>query len=127
MIWKVFFACSLGTFVLAIWQGIFIGDFKDWSGAQIKFGEIDIKQVNVTHMIPGAIILGIIGGCLGPFFINVNTRVNSWRKKLLKHKWMLPLETAFFCFFTATVFFWAPYYIMREDCISKDVLPNSDD
>lgn len=78
-------------------------------------------------MIPGAIILGIIGGCLGPFFINVNTRVNVFRKKILKHKWMLPLETAFFCFFTASVFFWAPYYVMREDCISKDALPNTDE
>jgi H+/Cl- antiporter ClcA len=77
-------------------------------------------------MIPGAIILGIIGGCLGPLFINVNTRVNAFRKKVLKTQWILPIETAFFCFFTASVFFWAPYFIMKDDCKAEESVPLAD-
>ena len=33
MIWKVFFAASLGTFVMAMWNGIRTGNYLDWSGA----------------------------------------------------------------------------------------------
>ena len=104
MIWKVFFACSLGTFTLAVWDGIFTGNYDDWSGAQIKFGA-GSKTVNVFHAIPGGIIMGVLGGMLGSLFINVNTRMNIFRGKALTKQWMKPIETFFFCFLTATVWF----------------------
>ena len=40
MIWKVFFACCVGVFVMAMWTGILNKDWSDWSGANIKFGSI---------------------------------------------------------------------------------------
>lgn len=77
MIWRVFFSCCCGTFVMAMLDGIVKGNFEDWSGAYVKFGDFTTKHtVNVTRLIPAAIILGILGGMLGSFFINVNTRVN---------------------------------------------------
>jgi len=109
MIWKVFFACSLGTFTMAMLDGILNGNYDDWSGAQIKFGSANSKTVNVIHAIPGGIIMGVVGGMLGSFFININTRANAYRKRFLKSKWMLPAETFMFCFVTATVWFYVPY------------------
>ena len=60
--------------------------------------------------MPGAIVLGIIGGMMGAFFINVNTRMAVLRKKILIKPWMKPIETFMFCFVTASVFYWVPYF-----------------
>jgi H+/Cl- antiporter ClcA len=60
--------------------------------------------------LPAAIILGIVGGLLGSLFININTRMATVRKKILTKKWMKPIETFLFCFATASVFYWVPYY-----------------
>lgn len=61
-------------------------------------------------LIPAAIIIGIIGGCMGALFININSRMNKWRGMLLKSNWIKPVETYFFAFGTATLFFWVPYW-----------------
>jgi chloride channel 7 len=58
--------------------------------------------------MPGAIVLGITGGCLGALFINVNTRVNAYRKVLLTSKWIKPIETLIFAFLSASIFFYVP-------------------
>lgn len=118
MIWKVFFACALGTFTLAMWSGIYNKDFKDWSGAQIKFGTANLTNasVNVLLMIPNGIVIAIIGGILGAGFINVNTRVNAFRAKVLKTKWIKPLETAMFGFLSASVMFLMPYWLAKNEC-----------
>ena len=50
----------------------------------------------MKFILPGAIFLGIIGGLLGPLFININTRTNAIRAKCLKKKWFKPIETFFF-------------------------------
>jgi H+/Cl- antiporter ClcA len=128
MIWKVFFACCLGTFTLAVLTGIQTGNYTDWSGAQIKFGVQDInelsklgKNVSIIRIIPSAIILGIEGGILGSLFINVNTRVNALRAKLLTSQWMKPIETAFFGFLSASVFFIVPYIISKENCQEEEI------
>lgn len=63
--------------------------------------------------MPGAIILGVLGGMMGALFINVNTRMAYLRKKILVKKWMKPIETFMFCFVTASVFYWVPYFFDR--------------
>lgn len=65
--------------------------------------------------MPGAIILGVVGGLLGSLFINVNSRMAEFRKKILVRKWMKPIETFLFCFITTTVFYWVPYYFNKCD------------
>jgi H+/Cl- antiporter ClcA len=118
MIWKVFFACALGTFTLAAGVGIFTGNFDDWSGAQIKFGTVEVgnKTTNVLTLLPNGITLAIVGGLLGSLFINVNSRVNEIRKKILTTKWIKPIETAFFGFMSASIFFLIPYFIAKDYC-----------
>lgn len=40
MIWKVFFCCCCSCFTMAMFQGILEGNFEDWSGADVKFGNL---------------------------------------------------------------------------------------
>jgi len=62
----------------------------------------------------GAVVLGVAGGCLGAFFISVNTKCNAIRAQILTQKWMKPLETFAFSFITATCFFFATYLTLTE-------------
>lgn len=85
----------------------------------MKFGHFqDTGTVNVLKLLPAGIILGIIGGVLGALFIHVNTVVNDVRKKLLKSKWIKPLETFFFCFATASAFYSLSYRLGK--CVELD-------
>ena len=119
MIWRVFFTCCLGNFILAIWGSIFTGKYNDWSGANIKFGSFtDTTNVNILQILPGAIIVGIIGGILGSLFINVNTRVNKLRARFLKYNFVKVLETMIFCMVTACATFILPY-LMRS-CLENN-------
>lgn len=71
-------------------------------------------------MIIGAVILGVISGLLGAFFIGVNTRINGWRAQIWTQKWQKPIDTFIFSFVTATFFYWAPYNF--RSCVSRTVL-----
>lgn len=48
----------------------------------LKFGQLTDAKVKLQHIF-GSIVLGIIGGLLGSFFIFVNTRMGRWRKKYI--------------------------------------------
>ena len=122
MIWKVFLSCSLTCFFLALFSNVAKGNFYgDWSGSALKFGSLALtKDVNAIFLLPAAIIIGIVGGCLGALFINVNTRMAGLRKRCLKTKWIKPLETFCWCFATASFFFWMPYAV--RPCSPVDVL-----
>ena len=110
MIWKVFASCSLANFWLALLNSIASGDYSKFSNSSLKMGDVDtILDVNTPFLLVPAVGLGIVGGLLGPFFININTRMAGLRAKVLTKKWMKPIETALFCFMTATTFFWIPY------------------
>jgi H+/Cl- antiporter ClcA len=78
----------------------------------LKFGSIETKNelIPTLVLLPAAIFLGVLGGCLGSLFINVNTRMADIRKKILTKKWMKPIETFMFCFATASAFYWIPYF-----------------
>lgn len=48
MIWRVFFSCCVGTFVMAMLNGLWTNNYDDWSGADVKFGDFRDASVNVT-------------------------------------------------------------------------------
>jgi chloride channel 7 len=126
MIWKVFFSCSVSCFTMSIWVGIETNNFTDWSGAVLKFGDLkDTDVVNIFVLIPCAIVIGIIGGLMGALFININTRVNDIRAKLLLWKWIKPLESFFFAFLTGSFFYWVPYATRR--CLTIPKNPDNPD
>jgi chloride channel 7 len=111
MIWKVFFSCSVGNLTLAILHSLASGENEGWNTAALKFGNASTVDENddVEILLPGAIIIGVIGGLIGPLFINLNTRVNVYRKKYLKNGVIKVVETTLFGFATAGIFFILPY------------------
>jgi H+/Cl- antiporter ClcA len=91
MIWKVFFCCCMSCFTMALLTGLWIkARSKDlmydwWTGAEVKFGQLEsMAPLTIYKMVPAAILIGVISGLMGPLFININTRVNVWRGKVLK-------------------------------------------
>ena len=62
---------------------------------------------------------------MGAFFISVNTKMAVIRKKILTRNWMKPIETACFCFCTASSFYWISY-VFKDSCMPIDT-KNSDD
>lgn len=116
MIWKVFFSCSVGNLTLAILTSLSDRTNEGWNTAALKFGNASYLDENddVLILLPGAIIIGVLGGLIGPLFINLNTRVNVYRKKYLTSSPLKVIETAIFGFATAGVFFILPY--LFETC-----------
>ena len=119
MIWKVFFSCAIGTFTLAVCEAIKIKiihphirdvDFLNkFTGSALKFGTISSEGANILELLFAGVILGVLGGLLGSFFIAVNTWANKLRKMVLTKNWYKPIESAAFCFLSASVFFWCIY------------------
>jgi len=62
-----------------------------------------------SFVLLGALIIGIISGLLGAFFININFRINAYRGVFSKKPWHKLLEAALFAFASASAFYWAPY------------------
>jgi len=48
----------------------------------LKFGQLTNATVKLQHIL-GSIIIGVIGGLLGSFFIFVNGKMGKWRKKYI--------------------------------------------
>lgn len=111
MIWKVFFSCSIGNLTMAIFTSIYKGENQGWNTSALKFGNASTLDANddVMILLPGAIVIGILGGLIGPLFINLNTRINVYRKKLLTSGSIKVIETTIFGFGTAGIFFMLPY------------------
>jgi H+/Cl- antiporter ClcA len=120
LLWKTFISCSTAVFSMALLEAILHGKFEDWTASSMKFGKVRITSVTPSDVMIGAVILGVISGLLGPFFININTRVNAFRAKIWTKKWHKPIDTFIFCFLTATCFYWFPYWF--RSCVSRKIL-----
>lgn len=74
MVWKTFITCAFAVLLLGILQTLAEGDLSDgFSGSTLKFGSSKkVNSVNTYQDILGAIIIGVVGGCMGAFFIGVN-------------------------------------------------------
>lgn len=81
VLWRAFFSCSLAVLV----QSVVLSLMKDGNSNNISaVHELKFKATFVESpaisAIPAAIIIGIICGLLGAFFIFVNTNLNKLRK-----------------------------------------------
>jgi len=84
----------------------------------LKFGSVTVGGLPIvsSELFPATIFMGIVGGCLGSFFININTRMGPIRKRFLTQKWMKPVETLVFSFVTASCFYWI-VFSFRNACV----------
>jgi len=110
MLWKTFFACSTAVASLALFEATIHGHATHWTASALKFGVVRVADVTPSDVIPGAIILGVVSGALGAFFIGVNTRINAYRAKIWTKNWHKPIDTFIFCVITASCFYWFPYW-----------------
>lgn len=105
MLWRVFGACCLGTFLLGIytslWQGTTFS--LDDTGA-LKFGSLDDTESSLLDL-PAAVVIGIVCGLLGSFFIFVNINLAIYRKKYISKNWMKIAEAVGFSFLSCSIFF----------------------
>lgn len=132
MLWRTFITCAFAVLLLGILQTL--SDDKSledgFSGSTIKFGaKKTVSSVNTYQDIVAAILIGVIGGAMGAFFIGVNFKMNAWRKVLLKKNWIKPFETALWSIMTSSFFIIVPYlmYITQDDiCIRRDTLGTDD-
>lgn len=105
MLWRVFFASSLATFMLSVYTSLAKGiSFSLTDSAALKFGKLEDHESSLLDL-PAAIIIGIICGLLGAFFIYVNINLAIIRKKYITKNWMKILEACSFAFLTASTFF----------------------
>ena len=125
MIWRTFITCSFAVFTLGSLELGTAGHGTE-SGAETKFGKAKVEEVSAVQGIPAAIVIGIVGGILGAFFINVNFRMNALRKQCLKSNWIKPVETGIWCLMSASCFFLVPRYLSGS-CVSRDKVSGNED
>lgn len=118
MLWKVFLSTSIACFVLAILNSLLMGSplsLAD-SGA-IKFG-LESTYENTILDMPAALIIGVICGLLGAFFINFTIKSAKLRKQYIDKPWKKVAEACFMAFLTATAFYLAVMF-RSENCKNK--------
>ena len=105
MLWRVFASCSICTFLLGILNSLWTGTtFSLNDTGALKFGKLADTEASILDL-PAAIVIGLICGLLGSFFIYVNINLGILRKKYLTKNWHKILEAVFFAFLSASVFF----------------------
>ena len=105
MLWRVFAACSICTFLLGIYNSLWEGSTfsLDDTGA-LKFGKLNDEESSL-YDIPAAIVIGVVCGLLGSFFIFVNINLGIVRKKYINTNWKKIAEALVFAFLSASIFF----------------------
>lgn len=122
-VWKTFVACCSANMFLALFEAIMHGNLNKFSSSTLKFGEIKKLDVSPLEVIPGAIILGVITGIFGSYFVYANFKINAWRARTQNHKWHKPIETFLFAVAITTVFYWAAY--LFQTCIPRHVVDSA--
>lgn len=114
VIWKVFFACAISVFSLAIFNAAYAGEaIVDVNSSVLKFGVQNVTDPTLK-VLPSSIICGAVCGVMGAGFIIVNSYMGFVRKKYIDVPWKKLGEAVFFSLATTFAFYWAPFIF--EDC-----------
>lgn len=90
------------------------------SAGMIKFGKYDEHPYKL-HDLPFFVLLGVLGGLLGAFFIFVNYNVNKLRKIHLNTKLRKAGETCVLVFLTATIIYLAPAMLSDKCMVLEEI------
>ena len=105
MLWRVFASCSIATFLLGIFFSLWNGStFSLDDTSALKFGSLSDKESSLLDL-PAAVIIGIVCGLLGSFFIYINISLGILRKKYITKNWMKIAEAMGFAAISSTIFF----------------------
>lgn len=115
MLWRVFAACSVCTFLLGIFNSLWTGStFSLNDTGALKFGKLDDQESSLLDL-PAAVVIGVVCGLLGSFFIFVNINLGILRKKYITKNWMRIVEAILFALVSSCIFF-GVVYARRTDC-----------
>lgn len=116
MIWRTFITCAFAVLTLDILLSAASGELSNGElSSATKFGASHSENVSYTQGLLPAVILGMAGGAMGAFFINVNFRVNACRKMCLKGNCCKVFETAVWACGSSIIFFITPYLLQDYD------------
>lgn len=116
MLYQVFFATSIAVFTLSILSSLQIGaPMSMTDGGDLTFGQVGQYGQNTIFDLPAAIVLGIVSGLLGAFFIGVSVKIGAFRKKYVATPWRKVIECVLFSWITVTCFYLA-IVARRDNC-----------
>ena len=105
MLWRVFASCSICTFLLGIYNSLWTGaTFSLSDTGALKFGKLSDSESSLWDL-PAAVVIGIVCGLMGSFFIYVNINLSILRKRYINKNWKKIAEALFFAFMSASIFF----------------------
>lgn len=117
MLWRVFAATSISTFVLSILEAYSSNSPLSLSDSgALKLGNLSIQNENSILDLPAGIILGVICGLFGAFFIWVSIALGMWRKQHINTPLKKVLEAMFFAITTASMFYLV-VWLWRGSCV----------
>jgi len=117
MLWRVFAATSVSTFVLSVLTSLSENSPLSLSDSgSLKLGNLSIGSENSILDLPAGILLGVICGLLGAFFIWVSIALGMWRKKHVNTSMKKVLEAMIFAFVTASIFYLV-VWCWRGSCV----------
>jgi len=117
LLWKTFITFVTAVFALGLFDNTLHGKAIDWSESSLKFATSQPDVTTPTSVIAGALVIGLISGLLGAFFINVNFRINALRAAHNTTPRGKLLEAFIFAFLTCSCFYWVPFN--WASCISN--------
>ena len=115
MAWQMFFASCLSTFSLSILDAFKNqDDFSEIGNTgAIKYGSYDENPFTLKDL-PAFVVMGVLGGWLGAFFVAGHYHISNLRKRFLTSKAKKVIETTLIVMITATIVFFAPTFLTNE-------------
>jgi len=106
--WRTFLSTSVATFVLTLLEALADGNVDEIvNGGLLKFADIKVQSYNYADFLV-FIVIGVLGGLLGSFYILINANLAKVRKYYLKEKYMKIIEAGVIAFCGATIIFFIP-------------------
>ena len=101
LIWRTFFCSIISSFTLNVVLSTYHGLHDFTYPGLFNLGQFEPLPFEYYELII-FVLMGIIGGLLGAIWNAINTKVNLFRAKFIKHKWAKVLEACFVAALSAT-------------------------
>jgi H+/Cl- antiporter ClcA len=108
LLWKTFVTCVTAVFALGLFDNTLHSKAIDWSESSLKFATSQPDVTTPTSVVAGALVIGLISGLLGAFFINVNFRINGLRGVYNTGNKGKLFEAFLIAFLCTSCFYWVP-------------------
>eukprot|EP00299_Pterocystis_sp_00344_P015628 c7816_g1_i2.p1 GENE.c7816_g1_i2~~c7816_g1_i2.p1 ORF type:complete len:638 (-),score=129.94 c7816_g1_i2:161-2074(-) len=123
MTWQTLFCCMLAAFTTNVLKAWDEGELGQMGGFIFRATTTDLHY-NVLLCVP-AMILGVIGGLLGPLFSICNLKLLKLRGKYFKSPWHRVAEVVLIAFITSAFVIFSPSLFNCRPCDVQDGNPTT--